>query len=234
MEDKQELKDILIDENENKTAASKKILLFSAAGLLVFIFAIFIVYALSGDGDESEEQSSAVPTEEVVTEESVTTEEVMPEPMSEDTNFQQVPIENAPESENEDRFDKMIQDIKDKNLPAPPKEPETTAPKEPEREPEKPQTSQEKSPKQDSSSSTDVPKGYYLQVGANVKHDPDKKFLQKISDSDFSYKLQRLDRDGKEIIRTLIGPYSSRSAAKADLEKAKKSINQNAFVYEVK
>jgi cell division septation protein DedD len=231
MEDKQELKDILIDENENKAAASKKILLFSAAGLLVFIFAIFIVYALSGGGDEAnEQQASAVPTEEVVVEESVTTEEVIPEPMNEETNFQQVPIENAPESENEDRFDKMIQDIKDKNLPEPPKEPVATTPKEPVKTPAK-----KESPKPtEKTSGANVPQGYYLQVGANIKYDPDKKFLQKITDNGFSYKLQRLNRDGKEIIRTLIGPYSSRSAAKADLDKAKKSINQNAFVYEVK
>jgi len=71
-------------------------------------------------------------------------------------------------------------------------------------------------------------------VGANIKSEPDKKFLKRVEDAGYDYKLQHLNKDGNEIIRTLVGPFGTKTEAKNSLEGVQKSLNQNAFVLEIR
>lgn len=246
MEEKQELKDILINEEEGKAGGSKKMLLFAAAALLVFIFAIFVVYAINS-GDEKEQQSvqQQQQNKPEVVEETVV-EEVMPqEPKTIDggdapATFEQVPIEPeaAPGEQKSEKFDEIIKDIKDKNIPAPPAKAESASKKSEAKQPvkkEEPKAAKkEPSKPKTTTTSVGVPRAYYIQVGANVKTEPDQKFLKKITDAGYSYKLQHVNKNGNEIVRTLVGPYNGISAAKKDIAGVQKSINPKAFIFEVK
>lgn len=240
MEEKQELKDILINEEDGKAGGSKKMLLFAAAALLVFIFAIFVVYAINS-GDEQEQQQAVQQNKPEIVEETVV-EEVMPmEPKSVDgdapVNFEQVPIEPdaTPSEEKSEKFDEIIKEIKEKNIPAPPTKSDTPKKSEPKQTtPKKEQPKKTESAPKQSTATSDVPKAYYIQVGANVKSEPDKKFLQKIKDAGYAYRLQHINKNGNEVVRTLVGPYKSSSEAKKDIAGVQKSINPKAFVFEVK
>lgn len=247
MEEKQELKDILINEDDGKSGAPKKILLFAAAGVLVFVFAIFLVYAINSDGDksdkkEAEKQQEIVPADKKADERfpALTPKE----PGSDGTSFEQVPIEPGKGTDSgEKKFEDIIREIKEKNLPAPP-EPKSE-PKQEKKVTEQPKPTPSPAPtptppkesapsKPTQTSGGEVTKGFYIQVGANVKSEPDKKFLNKITDAGYGYRLQHTTKDGNEIVRTLVGPYATRNDAKEALNGVQQNITAGAFILEVK
>jgi len=247
MEEKQELKDILINEDESKSGAPKKILLFAAAGVLVFVFAIFLVYAINSGG-EKEEQKDEQKQQEIVPADGKV-EDKFPalapkEPGGEGTSFEQVPIEpNKGATEGgEKKFEDIIREIKEKNLPAPPEpkaepkqEKKVTEQQKPTPAPTPAPTQKESAPsKPAQTSGGEVSKGFYIQVGANVKSEPDKKFLAKITEAGYGYRLQHITKDGNEIVRTLVGPYAARSEAKEALSGVQQNITAGAFILEIK
>jgi DedD protein len=71
---------------------------------------------------------------------------------------------------------------------------------------------------------------YYIQVGAFFRYPPDKKFLESIEKEGFTYTIVEGVRNGTSFKKVLVGPYPSRSAAKKDLDRIKRRINQNAYV----
>ncbi len=74
---------------------------------------------------------------------------------------------------------------------------------------------------------------YYIQVGAFLKYDPDRSFLQKIKQAGFSYIIKEFHINGKRVKRVYVGPFSSRQEAKRYLAKVQAKINKNAFVTKV-
>ncbi len=72
---------------------------------------------------------------------------------------------------------------------------------------------------------------HYIQVGSFSKYSPDKKFLKNITDNGFSYSIHRVVTHGKIANRLLIGPFDSKSDAKASLKKVKRTIESGAFIY---
>lgn len=244
MEEKQELKDILINEDGSRNgSAPRKILLFAAAGVLVFVFAIFLVYAINSNGgkkgDRVQQRKQEVATADSKLENNFLA--LAPkEAGQEGSSFEQVPIEPSKKAneEEEKRFEDIIREIKERNLPAPP-EPKVE-PKEERRASEqqksKPATIQKESvlSKPTKTGSSGVSKGFYIQVGANIRGEPDKRFLAKITKAGYKYRLQRVKRDGNEIVRTLIGPYATKKEAKEALGGVKEKIVAGAFILEIK
>ncbi len=76
--------------------------------------------------------------------------------------------------------------------------------------------------------------GYFIQVGATAKSFPDKRFLTKIKRAGFDYIVHGVTVKGKHIKKVLVGPYSTRSAAKNALSSVKANINPSAYIYRIK
>jgi DedD protein len=76
--------------------------------------------------------------------------------------------------------------------------------------------------------------GYFIQVGATAKSFPDKNFLTKIKRAGFDYIVHGVNIKGKQIKKVLVGPYSTRDAAKEALRGVKANINPSAYIYRIK
>jgi DedD protein len=76
--------------------------------------------------------------------------------------------------------------------------------------------------------------GYFIQVGATAKSFPDKRFLTKIKRAGFDYIVHGVTIKGKHIKKVLVGPYSTRDAAKEALRGVKANINPSAYIYRIK
>jgi DedD protein len=83
--------------------------------------------------------------------------------------------------------------------------------------------------KSETKKKTAVKGRYYIQVGAFSKY-PDKRFLQKIKNSGFDYKIKEITVNGKNIKRVYIGPFASKKEAQKFLQEVKSKINKDAFI----
>jgi len=76
--------------------------------------------------------------------------------------------------------------------------------------------------------------GYYIQVGATTKARPGTTMANKISSAGFSYVTHGITIKGRVFNKILIGPFSSKNAAGAQLDRVKATINPQAFLYSIK
>lgn len=79
-----------------------------------------------------------------------------------------------------------------------------------------------------------VPLGIYIVVGVTSREKPSQKFIDLIVSKKYNYKLLPLKYENKKITKILLGPYQSSEEAKLNLDKVKKDINKDAFIYRVK
>jgi DedD protein len=69
----------------------------------------------------------------------------------------------------------------------------------------------------------------YIQVGA-FSTVPDKNLILQLQKNNYKYTFQKLERDGKQYSKLLVGGYSSKDQALEDLVKIRNEINPNAFI----
>lgn len=228
MEEKQDDLDNLIIQSK-KPSGLKKILLAAAILLLVLILIILVTKSLI-EGDNTPRSSVILPPEPVS----------KPAPQAKEPLFEQVPIEEENGSKN--KIEQVISKLK-QNAP---KEVKEAAPsvQEQVKVPEKPakaatpkQVTQKPEPKTAPPvKKVEKPKApaasgkYFIQVGAFFRYPPDKKFLDSIKKESLNYIVVEGTKSGKPYKKVLVGPYQSRSAAKKDLDRVKKRINQNAYI----
>lgn len=168
MEDRRELGDILIsDDDAMKSAQSKKMILVAAAAVILFLMVIFSIYALTRE----EEQPAQIPLSAPKKVDSAVPLPAAPSTssapsVSEENRFQQVPLANDENLSSDDKFERIVREIKAKQvaqatLPTPPssvpattvaevaKEPQATAAKPATKEMPKPvsQSTSKESPK---------------------------------------------------------------------------------------
>jgi DedD protein len=84
------------------------------------------------------------------------------------------------------------------------------------------------------SSSISSLSGYFIQVGATSKSFPDRRFLQKIKNSGYDYIVHKVVVKGRNIKKVLVGPYSTRAQARADLPNVQSAINPSAYIFRIK
>jgi len=202
MEEKQDDLDNLIIKSK-KPSGLKKILLAAAILLLVLILIILVTKSLIED--ENRPSSSVILPPEPITQPS----EPAKEPL-----FEQVPIEE--ENGSEKRIEQAIERLK-QSAPKEASHVEKEAPKSVDKA-EKVETQKKvaeerrtkaasatAATKEEKPKTGEVSGKYFIQVGAFFKGD-------------------------KPYKKVLVGPYQSRSAAKKDLDRVKKRINQNAYI----
>jgi DedD protein len=79
-------------------------------------------------------------------------------------------------------------------------------------------------------SSSDMSKGYFVQIGAFTKK-PSDSYINTIRNEKFKYKVYQTEIKGTLYNKVLIGPYSSRAAASQDVDAIKEKLNvSNAFI----
>ncbi len=226
MEEREDELDNLIIKSQ-KPSGLKKILLAAAILLLVLILIILVTKSLIED--ENRPSSSVILPPEPVTQPSEPTKEPL---------FEQVPIEE--ENGSEKRIEEAIEKLK-QSAPKEAQHGENAAVKPVERAAE-PEPTKEAAPQKTQTKAAGVAAKeqepnpaaasgkYFIQVGAFFRYPPDKRFLDSIKKESLNYIIVEGTKNGTTYKKVLIGPYRSRSAAKKDLDRVKKRINQNAYI----
>ncbi|MDA3966779.1 MULTISPECIES: SPOR domain-containing protein [Helicobacter] len=245
-----ELDDLLIsnsDEEETKGSQGKKIILLGAVAIVLFAIIIVVFYMLQDDKKPVHNAvlETAKPIEKVEVNTPVSS---LPK---EPSDFGQMPIDNQNQSSDE-QFQKIIDQIKaqqKEQAKTPVASNETQKPKEPVRQEQTIQTPKQDKPVQNiqkpatpSESFKDIqtndPKiqgseattGFYVQVGSFSKFSPNKQLLETITQSNFSYRMQKAGDNN----RLLIGPFATKKEAQDKLSEIKDRINKDAFIKEIK
>jgi DedD protein len=221
MEEKNELDDLILQ--GAKPSGVKRMLLAAAILLLVLIIIILVTKSLV-ETDQKPQSSIVLPPEPA-------TQPAEPkEPL-----FEEVPIEE--EKPAEEQVKQVIDNVKGEQPAAEEAKAETP---ETEKEPvveevtEKPvapaKTVTEKPKPKPKPKPVAASGRYFIQVGAFFRYPPNKKFLRSIESEGLNYVIVEGTRAGKPYKKVLIGPYPTKTAAKADLGRVKKRINQNAYI----
>ncbi len=95
---------------------------------------------------------------------------------------------------------------------------------------------QKKAPKQKSyiPSFSTTKAGYYIQVGATTSPTPNRFLVNKIRSNGFNYVTHPIVVKGRKFYKILIGPYKTRNAAGADMDRVRTTINPKAFFYHIR
>lgn len=223
MDDKRELNDILMGGDDIKSKQSKKIIVL-IIGIVVLILAIVIITITMTSSE----------TDEII----ISGKENVNTDLPKDS-FNNVPVTNE-----EDQFEKIVQEIKARqknndtqtNTPiAPvtstlsPEVPKVTMPNKAQQPPKAIVTSKPKIATATTQAQNNMrgnngdiaENGFYLQVGAFSKS-PNKEFLDNINK--YSYRVQEIMINSKVIKRYLIGPYISRDAAQKDYNNVARDV----------
>ena len=237
--DTDNLDNIILQQNEKREKIKKYALLVGSL-VLVFIIVLTIVKLLNNTTPNYQE---ALNDDQKFLQESEIDEE----------NFQEVPIQKsdvtvesikiAPSKPKKEDLKQKIQEVKEELAKTAPK----TVKEAPTKVEEKSQnrakiTSKSKaatkpklsSKKAKTKSSKKATSNIYIQVGAFLHSNPDKKLLSKIKKMGFSYVVKRFNINGKRIKRVYVGPFASKKEAKEALVKVRRSINKQAFITRIR
>lgn len=256
------LDEVLIDSLEEKPQkkSSKRIILIAVASVVLLgVLGVSSLMLAKGDTKPKNPEFSELEIE---------LEKLSPTPIKEDTQ----------PSQQEDDFDKLIADLKNKHSQGESK-PHITEKKQPAPTPQiptetitaekidlqlqEPNTKPKESKSQDLNTQTEskkpaqakpeakeskqsqvkassksasqlfqsvessTPKGFYLQIGV-FGGTPQKSFLDKLKN--FSYKTDKIQRNGKILTRYLIGPFPSREIAQSKINQITLEINKPIIV----
>lgn len=240
MDNKNELSDIVLEKSDEKTVKAKRVLIIISMLIIVFLI-VLLSMKLLNRSDNEKTPNLILPPEPTVA----------PKEADKDSElFKQVPIIKE-KGTKKDNINKIVKNLKNKATGENTIQNNVVTPKE---QNEAVKTSKEevktvvkpivqhvvkktkpvaKKVKRVAKTKRTA-KGIYIQVGATSKLTPSKNFLKKISKEKFSYKLLPINIKGKKITKILVGPFKSRSLAKQNLVKVKKSLNKNAFIYVAK
>jgi len=79
-----------------------------------------------------------------------------------------------------------------------------------------------------------APGDIYVQVGSFSRYKPNSTFLDNIKRSGYDYTFYRTVLNGQSTNKVLVGPFASRSDAKARLQDIRRKIEASAFIYTIK
>jgi len=213
---------------------NKKPLIYIALGFLVFVVVVILVAIFQNLS--SEKNNEILPPTEV--KQQKTTEEFKPIPVQEEPAMQEENQTNT----NEKNAQNSMQEkpLAEKN-PKPTQENVKIEQKQKVTKSTTKNTAQNVAKNEKTAKKpTKVVNGkYYIQVAALLKNaKPNKKFIALLEKYGFNYTfVQTYVKKGDQkvkVTKILVGPYSSYKEAKKALNKIKKEITQNAFIYRVK
>ena len=235
MEDKNELSDIILEKDDNKSMKVKRILIIVALMILVFLVVLVVMKVINKPDPKTNTTKLILPPQPI-------SKQV--EPKKEDDLFKQVPI--VEEEDKKESFEEMVKSLKQKEIQKQSDiEPTIEKVQEQVVEPIKEKIQQKAEvqkivpvPKKvekpvKKADSKEATKGTYVQVGATSRLTPSKKFLAILAKNNYEYRLLPIDVNGKKVTKILVGPYNNTEAKKV-LGSIKININKDAFIYRVK
>lgn len=241
MEEKNELNDIILNKNSS-SAGNKKIILAAATLGVILIVVVMLMNSLSSSGTSNLPQAALPPEPQ---------KEIIAganEPLFEEVSVVQ---ENSTSPQQEGvSLDKIAQKLKEESTQttaAPSASTEKKVATQVQQEPKK-QEVKKQAPKDEVSAPTAAPKapvaaasttatptqsGHYIQVGSFEKHQPDKKFLDSITNLGYNYKFHEVKVNSKTISKVLVGPFSSQAEARKALIRVRSSVEAGAFLTQI-
>lgn len=232
MEEKNELSDIILEKDDNKSMKVKRILIIVALMILVFLVVLVVMKVVNKPDPRTETTKLILPPQP-------TSQQV--EPKKEDDLFKQVPI--VEEENKKESFEEMVKSLKEKEIQKQTKiEPKIEEVKKKVENPIKKEVKKvipATTPKAvttpiEKATTTEATNGIYVQVGATSRLTPSKKFLAQLAKNNYEYRLLPIDVNGKKVTKILVGPYTSAPEARNALANIKTNINKDAFIYRVK
>ena len=214
----QELGNIMLD-NTSSTEDAKKKYMILGLGLVILFLSVIIVFILSDDSTEKNDSftSSKTVTNQKTSKEDVIIEKSFQKIMNE--RIQQDSQEQTTKEEPTIIEEKTIVEEKIKEI-----ETQTKEKAEPVKIEKKPVAVSKPKPIATKS------KGYFVQVGSFTKY-PSKKYLDNVKNAGLSYIVHKAEVKGKLYNKVLVGPYTSRNKAKADITNIKKKLKlSSAYV----
>ncbi len=237
MEEKTELNDIILNHG-NQGNGSKKILLAVASLAIILIIIVVIMNSIQSDSTQNLPQPALPKEPHIITKQII----------DEDPLFE--PVEVIEEIDNNDNLNAIAKKLKEESLKEksaaviteevvvieePKPKPEPVAVKVIEKPKAKPVV-QKKTPvtKPKASFNKNVAHGkHYVQVGSFSKYAPNKTFLNKITNSGYSYTYHKVVINGKTLNKVIIGPFNTKAEAKKALSTIRKRVEKGAFILKV-
>ncbi len=231
MDEKNELNDIILNRSSGNSGM-KKLMLAVASLAILLIIVVVIMSSLNSGGTANLPQPIEPPQSNQVP--SPVEDDPLFEPMaideaaSEEESLDNVAKKIKEQSENSELIagpDEMIQEETEVVVPAKYERPIKEEPKQVTKTVEKAKPATKKEPVKTASKGS-----YYIQVGSFGRFAPDKKFLQKITNSGYSYIIHDATVNGVSMKKVLVGPYASDKAARKDLPSVRSKIEPGAFL----
>lgn len=235
MEEKNELNDIILNRSSGNSGM-KKIMLAVASLAILLIIVVVIMSSLNSGGTANLPQPIEPPKASLAS----TT-------MDEDPLFEPVAIDEGLSAD--ESLDNVAKKIKEQSLDVEPESEFIAGPEEMMEEPtevvvpakyEKPVKKEVKkvakvvtkpvAKKTVPVSKPAIKGNYYIQVGSFGRFSPDKKFLEKITSSGYTYKLHTVSLSGKQVTKVLVGPYTTDKAARQNIKDVRAKIEPGAFL----
>jgi DedD protein len=229
MDEKNELNDIILNRNSGNSGM-KKLMLAVASLAILLIIVVVIMSSLNSGGTANLPQPIEPPQTNQV--QSPVEDDPLFEPMaideavSEEESLDNVAKKIKEQSENSELIagpDEMIEEETEVVVPAKYERPVKEEPKQVTKTTEKPAVKK-------ADTKPAVTGRYYIQVGSFGRFAPDKKFLQKITKSGYSYIIHDAKVNGVSMTKVLVGPYATDKAARKDLPSVRSKIEPGAFL----
>lgn len=226
MEEKNELNDIILNKG-NGANQNKKIILAVATLGIVLIIVVMLMNSLSSSGTDNLPQAVLPPEPKIAQ----TTPQAEEDPLFEEVEVVQ---ENT---QSNDNLDQIAQKLKAESqqqqvevIETPMAEQELKP--EPVKQEVKKTVAQPK-PVQQQAQTKPTTGSYYIQVGSFATYEPNKQFLQSITDKGFKYTYHKVTANGKTINKVLVGPFGSEKEARNALRTVRTSIEAGAFLTKI-
>ena len=240
--DDNELGDILLqnsaknDPKENK----KKYIILGIALVLLFVITIVIIRLITNDGanDVKFQEQSTLEQDKALNDEKIQQEyqqilndklkkvnenSVVEVPKETQEDLKQLQEQEEALPAQEEQQPNPLNIVKEEPVVEPVKEEEPVA---------KPIVKKEPVPVK-TSTSTAATKGVYIQIGAFSKM-PSDKYLSEITSKGYNFKLHKMNVQGKELVKVLVGPYSSRTQAQENLNSVRTTLGASgAYILEI-
>lgn len=238
MEEKSELNDIILNKNSS-SLGNKKIVLAVATLGIILILVVMLMNSLASSSNDNLPQVILPP------EPQKEAKAVTDEPLFEDVNvIQETTQDNV-------SLDQIAQKLKEESVKdtskaqaqgstvaavaEEPKKTETVKTETAKTTAQKAPTSKvaTKEPLGEPKTATSSPSGHYIQVGSFSKIEPNKKFLDSITNLGYKYKFHPVTINSKVISKVLVGPFESEAEARKALKNVRSSVEAGAFLTKI-
>jgi len=230
MDEKNELNDIILNKNSSSLGNKKVVLAVATLGI-VLIIVVMLMNTLTSSGTANLPQAVLPP------EPQKEMKAIADEPLFEDVNVVQessqdnVSLDEIAQKLKEESVKENTPVVAQETTPAPIVAETTKTVAAP-----KTQTAQKTAQKEPISAPKPVASSsseFYIQVGSFAKYEPNKKFLDSITNLGYKYKFHKVTVDSRIINKVLVGPFNNEAEARKALRSVRTSVEAGAFLTKI-